>query len=171
MASVSWPTEYLPKGVLLDGYKISQSFSLARTPMEGGLARQRRRFSSPPVRVPVQWIMTASQLAFFKSWLAHKAAFGGAFFSMELIMDEGLNVYDVRFVASGDQDVVYVPISGGQRWRVQATIEVKLPTPMSAGVVDILLANGLEGIREMHTAVTSNTPLLSPAIVHWSENI
>lgn len=160
-ASISWPASQLPAASLMASHQIDQDLGLIRTPMDSGLARQRKRFGQPLPRVKVQWLMSNTQVALFKSWLAAKAAFGGAFFQIELPMDEAVDTYDARFAGT---QVGYAKL-GVDTWRVTAELEVKDRTPYSSEVVDVIIDIGSAALFQMQGDL--DTAFLAPAFADW----
>jgi len=120
MATFAWPT-VLPPSPLWHGYAVSPSPGLMRTPIADGFARQRRRYEAPIAVVPVKWRMTVVQLEFFRSWVASRAAYGGALFSITLRLGEATpRAVDARFFG----DPSYVPEIADRSWIVSAQLEI-----------------------------------------------
>lgn len=108
---------------LVQGYGVNPTDMVARTEMEAGPARVRRRSSARVDMVPVQWSMSDAQMAIFRDWFDDPAeADGGAgWFTISLLMGNGgFQAVTARF--SGIWQAAYVP---HLRWQVQATLEVR----------------------------------------------
>lgn len=137
MADLDWPTAELPAAVLRARYQYAVPRNAIRTQMDSGLARERRRFSDPPLRVPVTWRMTAAQVSFFRSWV--RARVGVAFFNIALPVDEGTPTVEARLV--GDSiEVMPIRVATGAAglYAVSADLEVRPPSPIPADLVDII---------------------------------
>ena len=108
---------------LVDGYMLAPVDQTARSEMEVGAARVRRRTSSRNDLIDVSWIMSASQFATFRAWFEDSTtgiSGGSSWFNMSLDVGDGsITAEEVRFKgpwkASRDSSV----------WRVTAQIEVR----------------------------------------------
>ena len=161
MADVAWPTAYLPSAPLWAGFSMQPDPGVLRTPMESGLARQRRRFSTPLTIISVRWAMTPTQFVFFKSWISGAAAFGGAFFDITLRLDEdAARQVEARF--HGKPRYTHAGVSG---WIVDAELEVRDEPLISGEVIDAILAFGAEAIIAAGAAIDGVT--LAPAFAEW----
>ena len=122
----SWPAT-LP-APMVAGYALNPVDMTARTEMEAGPARVRRRSSARVDMVPVRWSMTDAQMAIFRAWF--DAPFlgnaGASWFSVNLLLGEGgFQTVEARF--SGIWQAAYIP---HMRWEVQATLEIRhAPAP------------------------------------------
>jgi len=108
---------------MIAGYALHPVDMSARTEMEAGPARVRRRSFAQVDMLPVRWSMSDAQMAQFRAWF--DAPFlcngGAAWFSVNLLLGEGVfQTVDARF--SGIWQAAYVP---HMRWEVQATLEVR----------------------------------------------
>lgn len=120
MAAMSWPT-VLPAAPLWTGYGVAPSPGLMRTGIADGFARQRRRYEAPIAVVPVKWRMSVLQLEFFRSWVASRAAYGGALFAIALRLGEDVpRSVDARLFG----DPVYTPEVAARTWIVSAQLEI-----------------------------------------------
>jgi len=80
----------------VDGYGYQYVAPFARTDMDGGLARQRRRFVSTPANVTVSWRLTQAQLATFESFVRNDLQAGVAWFTVRLPNGQGLTPVRAR---------------------------------------------------------------------------
>lgn len=64
---ILWP-DVLPQTLLLEGYSSQLADVLARTAMDAGPAKVRRRFTAGPKPVSGSVIVTPAQLVFFQFW-------------------------------------------------------------------------------------------------------
>lgn len=94
----AWPESTLPLlNINKFGYKSADN-NLARTDMEAGPARQRRRFTTGPKTLEASWVLSAAQLALFETFHDVTVEGGSAWFTMPVPIG-GLNsVRTVRFV-------------------------------------------------------------------------
>lgn len=133
MSTLKWPVTNLPAMPLWSGYSIEPVSAVTRTQMESGLARQRRRFGTPPTNVNVRWFMSGTQVGFFKAW--QQSASAAAFFAIKLRLDDGVREVDARFI--GKTKITPVGTSGD--WFVDQQLEIKdLPLYTSDAVRFVL---------------------------------
>lgn len=78
------------------GYAIQTVDPLKRTTLDSGRARQRRRFTSVPSMVSVQWIMTTGQAQLFEAWFKLTINDGASWFDMPLKTALGCDTEQVR---------------------------------------------------------------------------
>jgi len=158
--AVSWPAQILPAAPLWARYRIEGDLGIARTPMESGLPRQRRRFTTTLSKVTVAWTMSGTQKQFFLSWLAAKAGYGGAFFSIDLPLDDGTRAVEARFAQAPTYD-----LQATGRWLVSSMLEVRDDPVLSSDVVDVMLGIGIDPLRQM--AADLSGVRLTPAFAAW----
>ena len=91
-----WPTQ-LPKPSL-DGYGLAPQACVARTDMDAGPARQRRRFTQAPTEITQSFRMTAAQFALFEAWFEHRAKSGAEWFDAPMENGLGVTTVECRFV-------------------------------------------------------------------------
>ena len=111
-----------------NGYGVQPVTPYARTDMDNGRARQRRRFTNVPSHVSVTWRFTHSQYALFEGFLAYGINLGTDWFAVGLLNGMGVNQVQARFM---DDPPYKSAISDSRAWfDVTATLEVKaLPLP------------------------------------------
>ena len=80
----------------MDGYGYQYTSAFTRTDMDGGLARQRRRFVSTPAAVTATWRLTRDQLGTFESFVLHDLQAGVAWFTVRLPNGQGLTSVRAR---------------------------------------------------------------------------
>lgn len=109
---------------LLEGYQIAPQDQTARTEMEFGAARVRRRTRARDDRLSVAWRLTDSQMATFRAWFEDDvsgAAGGAAWFDLDIqVGDGGTQNKEVRFVGPFSASAL-----GRALWGVTATLEVR----------------------------------------------
>ena len=124
MSGPGWPIQ-LPKPQRRS-YVLRPQSVLARTEMEAGSPRQRRRFNTAPTRIQVVWWFTAAQLQSFEAWFHDSIQSGAAWFSVELKFATGLDTVSARFVKRGQGEYDAKPV-GATRWEVIAELETRNP--------------------------------------------
>ncbi len=126
-----------------EGYSIEPLDVILRTDMESGPARQRRRFTQAPTKLPVRWRFTAHEFMVFESWFKNKAKAGGAWFSVTLLGGLGMTDHEARFVGRGQAPYNAQPHRGGPgdgaRWIVTSALEVRDRPVLSEEALDIVL--------------------------------
>lgn len=110
----------------VSGFQVSPLDQTARTEMESGAARSRRRSAARNDQVAVVWQFTDDEMATFRAWFdadeaADGAAAGAAWFDISLpVGDGGLDAVEARFIG---------PFRAGMPsnliWSVSATLEVR----------------------------------------------
>jgi hypothetical protein len=95
MTTPSWPTS-LPVP-LQDGYGYKKTPSFARTQMDAGNARQRRRFLSTPTMVTVKFRVSTAKLAIFETFFEDSLDDGAAWCLMPLYNGQGKSMVQARF--------------------------------------------------------------------------
>lgn len=123
--TLDWPEERLGLP-LLPGYGIEPQEGIARTDMDAGPARQRRRSTSPPTRFPVRFLFSALQFGLFEGWYKHRAEEGAAWFNITLLSGTGLGLHEARFMGQYKA----APASGKDRqagavWDVSTVLEIR----------------------------------------------
>lgn len=118
----AWPST-LPRPDAV-GYSITPVDQAARTEMEVGSPRVRRRTFARNDKVKVSWEFSDAQLATYRDWLedgATGAAGGAAWFTVDLAIGTGGIVStEARFV--GTPGIAHL---GGLQWRVSGEVEVR----------------------------------------------
>jgi len=118
------------------GYGIQPVTPYARTDMDNGSARQRRRFTSTPSHVSVMWRFHDAQLVLFEGFLAYEINLGADWFSVGLRNGMGINYVQARFM---DDPPYKAAISDSRAWfDVTATLEVKALPLASRDQYDVL---------------------------------
>jgi hypothetical protein len=145
--TVTWP-DTLPLPTF-GGYGVEPVDSILRTEMESGPARQRRRYTQTPTRMPVRWRFTAWEFALFESWFKHKAKEGGEWFSINLLGGLGMVPHEARFVGRGSSPYRATPTRGGPgdgaRWVVTSALEVRERPVLDEGALEVGLSEDVAG--------------------------
>jgi len=120
----TWPAT-LP-APLTQGYQLAPVDQTARTEMEAGAPRARRRTTVRNDVLSVSWQFTDSQMAAFRTWFedgTSGAAGGAGWFTMNVLIGTGGTVsMTARFV--GPYKASYTEANGGA-WKVSAQVEVR----------------------------------------------
>lgn len=124
----------------IGGYGIEPQEGVARTDMDVGTARQRRRWTTTPTIFPVQFKFTRYQLAIFEGWYYNDAQEGAAWFNITLLSGLGLVTHEARFKGpyrsnpwNGSDD------ANAEWWRVTAQLEIRDRPVLDAGATAIVL--------------------------------
>lgn len=122
----TWPAT-LPAPRATD-YRLAPAAQTARTEMEVGAARVRRRSAARVDSVALEWLMDDAQFAQFRAWHESPtgAAAGAAWFTGLAVAGVAAGVRStdsVRF--AGEWAAERVSNAAGPRWRVSATLEVR----------------------------------------------
>ena len=158
-ATVSWPDK-LPLPTF-EGYGIEPQDGVLRTEMEAGPARQRRRYTQTPSRIPVRWRFSQLEFGIFEAWYKWKGKEGATWFSMTLLGGIGMGPHEARFVGSGNSPYKASPQRGGlgqgARWIVTTTLEIRERPVLSEPALNIVLAEDLArlfaAIDSLHATV------------------
>ena len=133
--TIAWP-ESFPDATIA-GYNLRPDESIARTQMESGVARQRRRFTQAPTQVNVHWIMSQSIFSLFESWYVFKAKAGAEWINVPLSNGQGSTTNQVRFIEPYSAE----PFSH-DLWRVNALFEVREMAILDEFQLDLSLVPG-----------------------------
>lgn len=118
----TWPATLPPPHI--SGYSVAPREQVARTEMDGGNTRARRRTTARVDLVQVAWAFDGAQMDDFRDWWdgAADAAGGASWFSILLPLgyESADETVDARFTGPWSADWV-----GGGRWRVTATLEIR----------------------------------------------
>jgi hypothetical protein len=110
------------------GYAIQHVSPLVRVDMQSGRARQRRRFTSVPSLVKVNWLMNEVQAQLFEGWFRWTITDGADWFNCRIKTPMGLRPYECRFTDIYDGPV-FVTTS---LWRFSAELEIRDRQTISA---------------------------------------
>jgi len=157
---ISWPAR-LPLPTY-DGYALEPGSAVTRTDMESGPARQRRRFTQTPTRIPVRWRFRDVDFATFEAWFRLKLTDGGDWFGISLLGGIGIAAHEARFVGQGNAPYKAVPSRGGA-WIVTSVLEIRERPMLDEGALDILLAEDVvalfANIQTLHSTLHAGLPV------------
>lgn len=144
--AISWPTDRLSLP-LVPGYAIEPADGVARTDMEAGPARHRRRWTTTPTIFQASWLFTRYELAIFEGWFLHIGDEGAAWFEIPLLSGLGLVTHEARF--RGPYKAV--PRNGGptanaELWTVTAPMEIRDRPILDAGATAIVLDSDITAL-------------------------
>lgn len=115
----SYPAE-LPK-FLLAGYSEKAPATVARTEMDAGEAKQRRRYTAAvrPITAAID-VKTKALLLLFDDWFVNDLAGGAIRFDYEDPIRE--ETVQLRFIAGSEPQ--YVPQDDPEQWRIEMNLEM-----------------------------------------------
>ena len=124
--------EFLPEPQH-DGYGFQPVSPMARSELQSGRARQRRRFTSVPTVASVTWLMDDTEAQLFEGWFEHILLSGSLWFQCPLKTPLGMDEHRARFV-----DIYEGPILVGESfWRFTAKLELfKRPILDAEWIID-----------------------------------
>lgn len=114
----TWPSA-LPT-FTVDSYGIDPQSQVARTDMDQGPARTRRRFTSAPTHYSVRWVMTKDEFAIFEAWYEYEVAAGAGSFTASLWNGQGFKSVECTFTEPWKATPV-----GPINFAVTGTLEVR----------------------------------------------
>ena len=159
-ATISWPAR-LPLPTF-EGTSLEQQDSCLRTEMEAGPARQRRRFTQAPTRMPVRWRFRDVDFATFEAWFKLKVGSGANWFSLALLGGIGLATHEARFLGQGGAPYKAVPNRGGV-WIVTSVLEIRERPMLDEGALEILLEEDVvvlfANIQTLHSTLHVGLPV------------
>lgn len=122
MTVPTWPIQ-LP-APLVNGYSYTQKAAVARTEMDSGIARSRRRFSRAPVQINLKWLLTGPEFAVFEYFWHVEVLDGASWFETIASGGAGPQPLRVRCISDGYTSNV---VDGGH-WEVSMQVEaLELP--------------------------------------------
>ena len=115
---IAYP-EFLPEPQR-DGYGFQPISPMARSELQSGRTRQRRRFTSVPTVASVTWLMDDAEAQLFEGWFEHILLSGSLWFQCPLKTPLGMDEHRARVV-----DIYEGPILVGESfWRFTAKLEL-----------------------------------------------
>lgn len=116
-------------------YTMENEDTFVRTQMSSGKARQRRRFTSVPTNVEVQWVFSDSEFELFEAWFRYKISDGADWFTGPLKTSTGLREdYEQRFSSMYRSSLI-----GPSLWQVRSSLELRDRQTASAEEVEFPL--------------------------------
>ena len=92
----AWPSIF--PAPLFAGYALEPESSVARTDMDVGPARHRRRYTAAPTMTPCAVILSNAQFAIFEAWHRHELQDGSSWFTAPVRNGQGVTLQECRFV-------------------------------------------------------------------------
>lgn len=160
--SVSWPASF--PHPTLQSYSVSPDESIARTAMESGVARQRRRFTSVPSKVKVRWMMRSDIFGLFEAWYRLKAKEGAEWVTIELQNGFGYTSNQARFLKPYSSQML-----SDNLWEVRADLEVREMAILSESDLDFILdGDFIPGdLRDWANKLHEQVHITIPTIHNW----
>ena len=120
MPNYQWPSTHLPAATLKSAIDLKPPRLQARSEMESGRARVRRRWTSGVWTTPAQWVWTHGQFELWKAiWMAPEALAAGAnWCDMPLFSGEAIATAAVRVQEDWSARL------RGVMWTVSAQLEI-----------------------------------------------
>lgn len=146
----------------LSDYSIEPDDVIARTEMEGGAARQRRRFTQAPTKNNVSFIFTTYEMMLFEAWYKHQAKEGAEWVKIKLLSSMGVVEQDARITKTYKGKTL-----SHMEWQVRAILEVRERPILTEGELLIVLENDPYALGVTADALHAyvHTHLTNPA--HW----
>lgn len=148
-----WPST-LPMP-LLDGYSTAPGVEIARTDMEAGEARVRRRSVSAPDTIKLAWLLDAAQMKIFRAYWDIELAAGASWCDMNVDVGDGIEQKSVRVI--GQYQAAMLSPS---RWKVSCEAEVR---KLRSSVFDYLNLMGLPSLDLDFAGTQSLSPVITSA--------
>lgn len=138
------------------GYGLEPQSGSARTDMEAGPARVRRRYTATPTQVALHWIFTEAEFAVFEAWWAQTTQDGSAWVEMPIANGGGINSLSARFIGP------YKAPMRGLGYEVAARVEVRTLPQLTAAELEVASAYApadlLYGSPTLHTLIHTTLP-------------
>lgn len=106
---------------LLDGYEVDPVESNARTDMESGAARVRRRTSAKNDKVTLTWAFSDEEFKQFRAWYDTDINGGASWFDMYLHTGSSSPNVQARFSGAFKASL----ITSRLHWKVSASLEIR----------------------------------------------
>ncbi len=120
-------------------YALQPVDPVIRTQMDSGSPRNRRRFTTYPTRIPVEWLFTEAEMATFESWFDNTVNSGESWFNVNLINGLSVSSYEARFYGSNGNPWK-ASMQPGNSYVVSAILEVKSRPILDATYLAVLTA-------------------------------
>lgn len=133
----AWPEDLLPYPVL-DTWALTPKPATIRTD-DGlpGLPQARQRSRNSTTEVPAEWELSATEAAILDGFFRHRGKDGAQWFSFPIVQAIGAVDTMVRFLGEAD----WTPRSGGGRWAVSASLEIRERSVLTAAEVTEQIAD------------------------------
>lgn len=147
-ATMPYPTQ--------QGYGLAPQSAVARTDMEAGAGRARRRFRSKPTRITLRWLLTEAQFAVFEAWWSLTTLDGTVWCDMPVLNGGGVTSVSSRFTGP------YREALSNILHEVSAEVEVRSLPQLTAEELEVAAAYALDDIAygspALHTIIHSTLP-------------
>lgn len=108
-----------PAGLPLVEFSRQPADPFIRTPMDSGLARQRRRFRVYPITQSVQFLLTQEQFAAYSAFVENDLNGWASWFMLKIRDGRGVRLARVRFIKAPAEELV----AAIGLWRVSGQVE------------------------------------------------
>lgn len=142
-------------------YSLAPQSTVARTDMEAGAGRARRRFRGAPTRIALRWLLTEAQFAVFEAWWSLTALDGTAWQDMPVLNGCGVSSVSARFTGP------YRHALAGARHEVTAEIEVRALPQLTAEELEVASAYALDDIAYAAPALHAWLHSTMPAVNYF----
>lgn len=124
--TIDYPSQLPPPEQ--QGYGLQHVSPLTRVDMQSGRSRQRRRFTSVPSMVSVNWLFTNAEAQLFEGWFRWTITDGADWFNGPLKTPMSIKLYECRFTGMYQGPVAVSP----KYWRITAELEIRERQTISA---------------------------------------
>lgn len=114
-----YPTNLPPP--LVEGYEVAPISQVARTEMEAGAARVRRRTSARNDKVTLAWVFSNAEFIQFREWHDTTINGGASWFSITLNVGMASSSVEARFSETFKASA----LSSNLHWKVSASLEIR----------------------------------------------
>ena len=128
-----WPSNVLPYEPIRSTYNLVHQDDNARTSMDVGPQRVRRRFTDTTHIVAVEWHWTALEFEYFRAFYEDDLQAGALWFDISLFTGSEYQTKRCRFMGPFDSND-----RGYQHWTVRAQMEVRDLGTVGGGMVWLL---------------------------------
>lgn len=149
MTAIAFPHNILGTAVPIDGFSHQRQPAGDSTEMDSGLARFRVTNRNPLRTVTVGWHWTTAQIEYFNAWNEYRAAYGGAWFNIDLPLDGPLRTVLARFSPQPQPQRPW----RRTRWSLVAELLVRDTNVITVDVFDVVEAYGLDSMQAMDFSV------------------
>lgn len=134
-----WPENILPYEPTMTTYSLVHQDDNARTAMDTGPQRVRRRYTDTTHLVAVEWHWTALQFEYFRAFYEDDLQKGSLWFDVNIFTGSEYQTKRVRFTGPFESND-----KGYNNWHVNAQLEVRDLGTVGGGMVWMINEYGLD---------------------------
>lgn len=165
--SLDWPENRLGLPSI-GGYGIEPHDGVARTDMDSGPARQRRRWTTVPTEFPVTLKLSRYQLAIFEGWHESYGDAGARYFNIRLLSGIGIASHEARFKGKYKANPWNAADdANAEWWRVTFVLEARERPILDEGMTALLLDSDFIDLAAAIDAAIAADGGLPPAPYYW----